>query len=548
MAAFGLFKRKTSTRTLVVLLIASALVGVTGCAENQAKDSGKTDGGRVEGGTITYAHFQEPTCINGGWIQQAYLSRQVFDDLIAINDAGEAVPWLATSWKESEDRKTITFQLREDVKFTDGTPLNAAAVVANFPNWQKQLGWLAFTYITGLTEVAEFTVDLHLEIPNPDIYYALATGHFGIQSPTALANNSEEQNCLQPVGSGPWIVEAWDRGEAIHFVRNPDYNWSPSTYKHQGPAHAERLEWKIVPDATTRWGAFTNGEADVAYDTPSAQWKTAQAEYQTFSFIGPGRPLVLSFNVARPPFNDKKVRQAFAYAADRKKIVKTVFKGQIPFEGNGALAKTTLAAVDQDDSYSYDPTLANKLLDEAGWTERDKDGYRVKDGQTLEARLRYNQAMVTTEGSLVYQAIQDQVKEVGIKVTLIPLTLTEAFAGKVSGVDEYEIDTGYWTWRSPNILDIVYRAKLGETHNGNNPTYFDNPEIEAQIRDAQIDPDPESRKKKYIALQEYFNDEAVAIGVYNLTVNAVASNNVKGLWQDQGNGSLIFYDAYLGKE
>ncbi|WP_265910215.1 ABC transporter substrate-binding protein, partial [Erwinia billingiae] len=76
-------------------------------------------GHNQDGGTLVYLHEQEPPCLWGGWVQQAYLSRQVFDYLVSF-DRGEIRPWLATDWPESADRKTITFHLRKDVKFTDG--------------------------------------------------------------------------------------------------------------------------------------------------------------------------------------------------------------------------------------------------------------------------------------------------------------------------------------------------------------------------------------------------------------------------------------------
>ncbi|WP_207762045.1 ABC transporter substrate-binding protein [Arboricoccus pini] len=502
---------------------------------------------RVDGGTITYVHQQEPPCLWGGWVQQAYLARQVFDYLVSY-DNGQIRPWLATDWSQSSDRKTITFHLRKDVVFTDGTKFDADAVIANYPVWEKGIGWHGFTYMQGFTKVDDFTVELHLSEPNPEIYNVLANGHYGFQSPTSIARNTSEQKCLAPVGTGPWRVEKWTRGAGISFVRNDAYNWAPPNAHHNGRAYAQRLEWRFVPDATTRWGALVSGEADVAYQPPSVQWKNAQRQFQTLSFVATGRPQGLSFNVSRGPFTDQRVRQAFVDAVDRKKIVQAVFKGTVPFEGNGSLSKTTPLYLNVDDNYPFDPAKANKLLDEAGWTARDANGYRAKDGKTLEARLPFNQAIIDAEGAVALQVIQDQVKNVGIKVDLIPLTQTEGFAGAYSKPGDKEISFGYWVWPSPNILDIVYNHQLKGQPNGNNTTFFNNPEIEEQIIDAQREPDPKSRQQKFNTLQQWFTDQAVAVGVYNFTYNVAIAKNLKGLWQDQGNGLLNFYDAYFVKE
>ncbi|MDM9624711.1 ABC transporter substrate-binding protein [Rhizobium sp. S152] len=502
---------------------------------------------RLEGGTIIYVHEQEPPCLWGGWVQQAYLSRQVFDYLVSY-DNGQIRPWLATDWSESKDRKTITFHLRKDVVFTDGDKFNADAVIANYPAWEKGIGWHGFTYMKGFTKVDDSTVELHLSDPNPEIYNVLANGHYGFQSPKSLANNSSEQKCLTPVGTGPWKIEKWTRGSGISFLRNDAYQWAPANAHHNGPAYAERLEWKFVPDATTRWGALISGQANVAYQPPSVQWKAAQQRFQTLDFVATGRPQGLSFNVARPPFADQRVRQAFTYAIDRKRIVAAVFKGAVPYEGNGSLSKTTPLYLNVDDGYTFDVDKANALLDQAGWSKRDAMGYRVKDGKVLEARLPFNQAIIDSEGAIALQAIQDQVKAVGFKVDLVPLTQTEGFAGAYSKPDQKEISFGYWVWPSPNILDIVYNHQLNGRPNGNNTSFFNDEAVEAKIIDAQREGDPALRKAKFDALQHWFSDQAVAIGVYNFTYNVAVDNRLKGLWQDQGNGLLNFNDAYFVKE
>jgi peptide/nickel transport system substrate-binding protein len=540
--------RKRNTTIVAVLAASFVALHPPGLASTAAFAANEADAGkRVNDGTITYVHQQEPACLWGGWVQQAYLSRQVFDYLVSY-DKGQIRPWLATDWSESKDRKTITFGLRKDVSFTDGDRFDADAAVANYAVWAKSIGWHGFTYMTGITKVDDFTVELHLSEPNPEIYNILANGHYGFQSPKSITNNTNEQKCLTPVGTGPWKVERWIRGSGISFVRNDDYNWAPANAHHNGPAYVKRLEWKFVPDATTRWGALISGEADVAYQPPSVQWKNAQQKFQTLSFIATGRPQGLSFNVSRGPFTDQRVRQAFIYATDRKRIVGAVFKGTVPYEGNGSLSKTTPLYLNVDNKYPYDVGKANKLLDEAGWIGRDADGYRVKDGKTLEARLPFNQAIIDAEGAVALQVIQDQVKGVGIKVDLIPLTQTEGFAGARSKPDEKEISFGYWVWPSPNILDIVYNATLNGRRNGNNTTFFSNPEVEGRILDAQREPDPKVRQQKFDALQQWFTEQAVAIGVYNFTYNIAIANHLKGLWQDQGNGLLNFYDAYFVKE
>ncbi|MFC5679657.1 ABC transporter substrate-binding protein [Aeromicrobium endophyticum] len=533
------------SRTLLIVLSAALALVLSACSSGGGSSSAG-DGKRIVDQTITYAHAQEPPCLWGGWVQQAYLSRQVFDSLVSYDD-GKIVPWLATSWKTSEDGRTITFTLRDDVTFTDGTPFNADAVVANNANWAKGIGWNSFTYLTDAKAVDDHTVELHLSQRNPEIFQELSNGHYGIQSPTALTTRSVEDNCHKPVGSGPWIVKQWKVGDGIDFVRNDDYNSAPANAKHNGPAYQKELDWKFVPDANTRWSALTTGQADVIYDVPSVQWATAQKNYEVLNFVSGGRPQAFSFNVQQGPTTDKRVRQAFLYATDRKKIIETVFKGSVPFEGNGTLASSQPDYLNVDSAYPYDVEKANQLLDEAGWTVKNKDGIRTKDGKPLTIRLPFgNGAIVTSDGSAALQAVQDQVKSVGIDLKLIPLTQTQTFAGEKSAPDEKELSFGYWVWGAPNILDINFAAKQGGAPNGNNTTFFDDPEVEQKIKAAQVETDPAKRTAAYDELQQYFSDEAIAVGFYGMTYNAAISPKLKGVWQDQNsNGLLNFNDAYF---
>lgn len=532
----------------VALVVVGGLTAAA-CGGSTTNGAAGASGKRILDQTITYAHAQEPPCLWGGWVQQAYLSRQVFDSLVSYDD-GKIVPWLARSWKTSKDGKTVTFELRDDVTFTDGTPFDAEAVVANNENWAKGIGWNSFTYLTDAKATGKHTVELHLSQRNPEIFQELSNGHYGIQSPTALKTQSTEKNCHQPVGSGPWIVKEWKVGDGITFVRNDDYNSAPENAHHDGPAYQKQLNWKFVPDATTRWSALNTGEADVVYDVPAVQWETANKNFQVLNFVAGGRPQVFSFNVQRGPFTDKRVRQAFLYASDRKSIVEAVFKGSVPFEGNGALASSQADYLDVNSAYPFDLAKAEKLLDEAGWSAKNKDGIRVKDGETLTVRLPFgNGSIVTAEGSAALQAVQDQVKAAGIDLKLIPLTQTQLFSGEQSAPTDKELSFGYWVWGAPNILDITFAAKQGDAPNGNNTSFFDNPEIEAKIQAAQVETDPARRTQQYNALQKWFTDEAIVGGFYDMTYNAAVSPKLKGVWQDQNsNGLLNFNDAYFVSE
>ena len=165
--------RPRSLRTLAGAAV--ALTGVLALAACAGSSNAATGGGqKVDGGTIVYAHQQEPACVFGGWIEQAYLSYQVLDNLTSLDANHEVVPWLATAWKQSDDGLTWTFTLKKGVTFTDGTPLTAAAVAYNFDYWVKGGNSTAKVWLDGYYKDAKAVDDQTLQIDQSRPYPRLA--------------------------------------------------------------------------------------------------------------------------------------------------------------------------------------------------------------------------------------------------------------------------------------------------------------------------------------------------------------------------------------
>lgn len=540
-------------------LALGATLSACGGTSNSAADSTAPPvigGTPARGGTIEYAHQQEPPCLSGGWVEQAYISRQVLDSLVSQDDGGKIVPWLATSWKASADQKTWTFKLKPGVKFSDGTPFDAQAVVTNFETWlnPKTLNGTVFSYIGeyygSSRAIDDLTVELHLTKPYSPLLSALSQGYFGIHSPQQLAKGTTV-NCTHIVGTGPFVEQQWDRGRQVVFTRNPDYNSAPANALHQGPAYADKLVWKFLKEPAVRWGSLTSGQSQVIYDVPSVNWKEAATQYRVVKYTTPGRPQTLSLNVTHPPFDDVRVRQALAYALDRPAAVKSAFGDAAEFNGNGSLSQSTPgydAAV--ANAYTYDPNKANKLLDEAGWTGRAQDGTRTKAGKELTVRVAYGPgSIINSDGVTLLQTLQQQAKDVGFKWQLIPLTLTQLFGGEYSAPDKYDAEPGYWTSPTAGVLYIVWRQNLKDRPNGNNTSYYNNPDLEKTIGDANSTLDPAKQKELYDKAQQIISDQAVAIGLYTRTSSlAVDTNRLRGVWLEDSQGEPVFSDAYLVKK
>jgi peptide/nickel transport system substrate-binding protein len=535
--------------TLPLALGLTSMLALSGCA---AGGSASASGERVEGGTIVYAHQQEPACVFGGWIEQAYLSYQVLDSLVSLDENHEVVPWLAEKWSTSEDGLTWTFTLKEGVRFTDGTPVDAEAVAYNFDYWVNGGNSTARVWLLGYYESAnavdDRTVEIHLKAPYPRLADNLTQGYFGIQSQHALETRSDEENCAAPIGSGAFTVEKWNRGQNIALVRNDDYTSWPANAEHTGPAYVERIDWRFVSDGTTRVAALQSGEVDAVYDVPAVQWQTVEdGGFQLERYVTPGRPQQLSFDTQEGPFTDQLVRQAFAYSLDREAIVDTIGHGVIPWEGNGGVSQATPGYSEKAANwYSYDPDKANDLLDEAGWTEKNSDGVRTKDGEPLEVVLPYGAgSILNADGAAILQGVKEQASKVGFDVELVPVPQSELFAGAYSTPEERDINVGYWTAVTAGILYINWRPSTEDAPNFANNAFYNDDELAGIILEANSTADVDAQNALYEKAQEYIAERALSIGLYDRLSTLAVAPSLHGVWQEHAQGGPTFYDAYF---
>jgi peptide/nickel transport system substrate-binding protein len=546
---------KIAATAIALPAIALTVAACGNSGTDTASAAGGSDGGKpVSGGTINYGHEQEVPSLTGGWVQQAYISRQFLDSLVSEDKGGKIVPWLAQKWEVSKDATTWTFHLKPGVKFTDGTPLDAQAVSDNFEYWlnPKTINSTVNAYIGEYYESSKAidatTLEVKLKKPYAPLLAALSQGYFGIQSPTAL-KKGVAYNAEHPVGSGPFIVQKWNRGQNVVLVKNPNYNSPPANAKHTGPAYVDKIVWKFLHDPTSRYGSLTTGQSDVIYDVPTVDWEAAKAKYEVQQYITPGRPVTASLNTTKAPFNDVKVRQAFAYASDRKAAVESAFNHVIPSNGNGALSQST-PGYDKSlaDTFPHDVAKANALLDQAGYTQKDAKGIREKDGKPLHVKFVYPAgAVFTSEGITLLQTIQAQAKEVGFDVQLVPATQAEALGGTYGTPDSYDAISWYWTSPTAAVLDIVWKQNLKDRPNGFNSAFYNDPALEKTIKTAISTLDETKANELYAQAQKKIVDNALAVGLYTQSTSLAISPKLKDVWLEQSQGEPVFYDAHFVK-
>jgi peptide/nickel transport system substrate-binding protein len=533
---------------------------ISGCA---------TDGGPVTtdsstpvyGGTMTYATDREPTCLdphNAGDMPQTYIARQYLDSLVSELPDGKVVPWLATSWAISPNGEVYTFQIKKGVKFTDGTPLNAQAVVDNFeqelnPATESSTDWgYLEPYYKSSKALSTYTVQLTLKQPDAPLLDELAQAFFGIESPKAMARGLTA-NCESPVGTGPFIVKQWIRGESVTLIRNPDYNSAPANAEHQGPAYLSEVIWRFLEEQSVRYAALQDGEVDIIFNIPPEDQTAAEddPDFTVEQFMHSGQPNNITLNAAEAPFNSPAVRQAFLYGADAEAAVRSAFFGAYPYDGGSISTGTPDYDSAYADDYPYDPAKANELLNEAGWTGRNAEGYRTKDGKVLTVVMPYssNTGDTPAETVTLYQDIQAEEKEIGFDLVLKPedeATFDDLFAG-YDPTGYNAIGGSYWNSPTPAVLYIVYSPTTRSDPNPNNGDYASNSTLDNILLEATGTTDTAKQEALYDEAQKIAASEAWELDLWPVTTDLGISKSVHGVWIEPSEGEPVLSDAWLAK-
>ncbi|GAB3471283.1 ABC transporter substrate-binding protein [Kineococcus endophyticus] len=513
-------------------------------------------GRRVDGGTAVYATDREPTCLdphNSGDMPQTYIARQYLDSLVSATSDGQVVPWLADSWTISPDGLTYDFTLKKGVEFTDGTPFDAAAVVANFhqildPATQSSTDLLYLTsYFKQAVAVDDHVVRIELLRPYSPLLIALSQAFFGMESPKAMARGLA-QNCVSPVGTGPFVVKRWNRARDVELVGNENYNSAPANAKHQGPAYLEGVTWRFLKDNTTRYSALAGGQVDAIFNLPAESQESAESnpDLQLSSFVHSGSPFSLGLNTRSDVFSDVRVRKAFAHASNAQAAVHSAYGGVYPYEGNTISSGTPSYSAASHDPYPYDPAEAGRLLDAAGWTGRDSEGYRTKDGRRLTVLLPYNSdSGETPPGDVtILQNIQAEEKLVGIEVDLEPLDGSSM--NSVWG-DETKYDAlgTYWNSPTPHVMYIQFSQATLDVDNGQNVAFDADPALDDVLLRASATTDPGTQKVLYAQAQQMVADHAWAVGLYPVQTRLAVRKELKDVWIETSEGEPVLHDAYL---
>lgn len=515
---------------LPVLLLAA----VTACST----DGGASSAGPAQprsGGSLTYAAQQEPDCWDPHTSAQdvtAFVQRPVFDSLVYQTPDGKLEPWLAKSWKTSEGGRTYTFELREDVTFHDGKHLDAAAVKANFDHitakaTQSQYAAGLLGPYEGTAVKGKYEVEVRFSRAYAPFLQAASTTYLGIASPASLKAGADKLCAgTGSVGSGPFEAGAYTRGQQRGYTRNAAYAWAPKDAGHSGPARLDAFTIRFLTEDATRVGALTSGQVDAAAALPANRIAAVRrdARLDVVTKDVPGAVDTFYLNTKSPLFSDERVRKAFQRSIDLDALVESVF------QGTGTRAWSTLSPATP---HSYDPTLVNswpydralagRLLDRAGWTGRDAEGYRTKNGERLTVT-----APVYGQASVFSQAVQGDLKKAGIDLRLAASTDATAVSAQLDE-GRYDVVETSWARGDGDILSSFFLSTESSEGGGHNFARVTDPQVDAWLKKAQAATSPDERAAYYAKVQKWTTDHAAVVPAYVQKASVGVSKKVHGL-------------------
>lgn len=430
--------RHQLTRTATVLIAIASTLAATSCSAGSST-AGASKGSGDANQTLTVGLAAEPASLDftktdGAAIPQVLLYN-VYDGLVKLNNSGEITPDLATAWKVSTDRLTYTFDLVKDAKFSNGQTFSAED--AAFSINRVKTDWTislkkSMDVVKEVKVVSPTQLQVTLSKPSNNWLYSMTSRVGAMFSKTGVANLA-----TAPIGTGPYTLKSWNRGDSITLQRNDSY-WGKKPF-------FQSVNFKYFKDPTALNNALLTGTINVI-GTVQAPESLAQftnnPKYDVVQGTSNGE-VVLSFNNGKAPFTDKRVRQAVRYAIDHKALMHTCWAGRGTLIGS-MVPPTDPWYEDLTSLYPHDVAKAKSLLQEAG-----------KTGVTLRLRLP-NLPYAVSCG----QVVKSQLEQAGFKVQLDQLEFPAAWLTTVFKNADYDM----------SIISHVEPRDMGTVFSS--PTYY----------------------------------------------------------------------------
>jgi peptide/nickel transport system substrate-binding protein len=442
------------------------------------------------------------TTTDGAAIPEALLVN-VYEGLVKLDENGDIQPLLAKSWKVSKDRRSYDFRLQEGVKFTNGDAFDAEAVKFSIERVKSDAWKISLKQYMDVVDsvrvLSPTRVKVVLKQPSNNWLFQMTTRIGAMFSPNGVG-----ELATKPIGTGPYVLKRWTRGDAIVLAQNPDY-WG------KRPA-MQAVTLRYFKDATALNNALLSGAIDVINDiqAPDSLGQfTSDDRFQLIEGTTNGE-ITMALNNGSGPMKDERIRQAVSMGLDREAILKTAWAGRGQVIGS-MVPPTDPWYEDLTDVNPYDPERARALLAQAGASDL-KLRFRVPN-------LPYAVAPA--------QVVKSQLAKIGVTANIDVLEFPARWLSEVFTKADYD-------------MSIVQHVEPRDIYTFGNPDYYwryDSPEVQALLASADAGTEDQQIADLKQAARKLAED-AAAIWLYVFPNITVADTDIGGLPKNRVSESL----------
>jgi peptide/nickel transport system substrate-binding protein len=520
------YKRSISTTLVAVFLSCIFLLSACG-GGNAAPNTGNTP--TKKGGNINVGLIAEPTTLDPLTSVSLYdidIMENMYDTLFKYDDKNVIHPLLVSSYAYPSPT-VLNLTLRTGIKFHDGTPFNADAVLFNLNRFISDKASPRYTDvkdITSVTKVSDSQVQIKLKLPFAPLLNVL-TGDVGMMlSPTAVQKlGSKLGNAPTSVGSGPFTFGEWIKGDHLLLKANPSY-WRKDTDGSQLP-YLQSIRYHTITNATVMYANLETNQIQVAssIDPNNVAQIKANSSLTYRQIPSPGFQS-LQMNISRAPLNNVHVRRAIALAVNRQEILDHVLKG-VGFVAQGPLSPASWAYDKNYAGLSYDPTKAKAELAQSGLTGN------------ISFTLTFTSGNPTTTQEV--QFLQAQLQAIGITMNL----KQETFTTVVADFQTYHYQALFIGWTGAIDPDGTMYSMF-TSKGGFNYTNYKNPQVDALLDSGRTTIDQAQRIPDYRKAQQLIVEDASRVFLTYAVVYQASSSSVKNYFLSPG-GSIDLSSVYL---
>lgn len=495
------------------------------------------------GGTLVMGADQAPRHLNGAiqsGMATALPSTQLFASLVRYDDKWNPLPYLATSWEWSDDKLALTTHLHPDAVFHDGKPVTSEDVAFSLMTIKENHPFKTMLAAVEKVDTPDpHTAVIRLSHPHPALLIALSPALAPIL-PKHVYGGSNIQtnphNSQGVVGSGPFKFKEFVPGRHVVLERFDNFFL-------KGKPYLDQVVIQINQDDTTLLISLERGDLQMLpFVGDPTVLRRAKANKNIVivdkGYEGIGAEAWLAFNLARKPFDDKRVRQAIAYCIDKNFILKALMAGFAKPAWGPIVSSSPYFDEAAIHKYPLDLNKAKQLLDEAG-LKPGADGTRFKMGITIQPGL----ASISKN---IPEYVRVQLKKVGIQVNLIQLPDFPSWAKRAADHDFDMMSDDVWNWGDPVIgVDRTYLSTNIRNVVWTNTQSYRNPKVDELLKQAATETNPEKRKKLYSEFQSIVTDDLPVYYTVQIPYHTLAQKNVGNLPTSIWGAMSPLDDVYL---